>query len=111
MIPRYSLPEISEIWTDKNKYDLWQEIEVLYCEGMAQIGIIPKKDARTIRKKADFNIRRVLQIEKKTRAQAHGKRRRSLRQRGTNNTASAAMAIRSDSHIHGTRLFAPSMPR
>ncbi len=67
MIPRYSLPEVAEIWTDEYKFGLWQEIEILYCEGMAAIGIIPKKDARAIRKKADFNIKRVLQIEKKTR--------------------------------------------
>ncbi|MBU8923412.1 MAG: adenylosuccinate lyase, partial [Bacteroidales bacterium] len=67
MIPRYSLPEVADIWTDEYKYGLWQEIEVLYCEGMAAIGIIPKKDARAIRKKADFDIKRVLKIEKKTR--------------------------------------------
>ena len=67
MIPRYSLPEISDIWTDKGKYDLWQEIEVLYCEGLAEYGHIPKKAAREIRNNADYNIRRVLAIEKKTR--------------------------------------------
>ncbi|MBN2183886.1 MAG: adenylosuccinate lyase [Candidatus Krumholzibacteriota bacterium] len=67
MIPRYSLPEVAEIWTDKNKYDLWREIEVLYCEGMAEYGLIPKKAAREIRKKADYNIKRILKIEQKTR--------------------------------------------
>jgi len=67
LISRYSLPEISEIWTDNNKYDLWQEIEVLYCEGLAEYGHIPKKAARDIRKNADYDIKRVLRIEKKTR--------------------------------------------
>ncbi len=67
MIPRYSLPEISAIWTDESKYDLWQEIEVLYCEGLAEYGHIPKKAARDIRKNADYDIKRVLKIEKKTR--------------------------------------------
>ncbi len=67
MIPRYSLPEISGIWTDENKYDLWKEIEVLYCEGLAEYGLIPKKAAREIRKKADYDIKKVLRIEKKTR--------------------------------------------
>jgi adenylosuccinate lyase len=67
LIPRYSLPEISGIWTDENKYDLWKEIEVLYCEGLAEYGHIPKRAAREIRKKADYDIRRVLKIEKKTR--------------------------------------------
>ena len=58
---------MAHIWSDTNKYDVWQEIEVLYCEGMAEVGLIPKKAAREIRKKADYNIRRVLTIEKKTR--------------------------------------------
>ncbi len=67
MIPRYSLPEISGIWTDENKYDLWREIEVLYCEGLAEYGHIPKKAAREIRKNAGYDIKRILRIEKKTR--------------------------------------------
>jgi adenylosuccinate lyase len=67
VIPRYQLPEIAGIWSDQNKYRVWSEIEVLYCEGMAEAGIIPKKAAREIRKKADFNINRINKIEQKTR--------------------------------------------
>jgi len=67
LIPRYSLPEIAEIWSDEYRYGLWQEIEVLYCEGLAREGRIPKKAAREIRAKAGFDIDRVLEIEKKTR--------------------------------------------
>jgi adenylosuccinate lyase len=67
LIPRYSLPEISEIWTDGYKYDLWQEIEILYCEGMARFGHIPKKAAREIRQGSGYDIKRVERIEKKTR--------------------------------------------
>ena len=67
MIPRYSIPEIAEIWSDEYRFDLWLEIEVLYCEGMAEAGLIPRKAAREIRKKADYNIKSVQRIEKKTR--------------------------------------------
>ena len=67
MIPRYSLPEISRIWSDDYRYDLWREIEVLYCEGLAAHGQIPKQAAREIRRKAGYDPRRVLEIEKKTR--------------------------------------------
>jgi len=63
LIPRYSLPEISRIWSDEYRYELWKEIEVLYCEGMAHYGIIPKKAAREIRAKASFNIRRIEKLE------------------------------------------------
>jgi len=67
LISRYSIPAIAEIWSDNNKYDLWREVEVLYCEGLAKYGYIPKKAAREIRSKADFKIRRIEKIEKKTR--------------------------------------------
>jgi adenylosuccinate lyase len=67
LIPRYSLPEIAEIWTDEYRFALWQEIEVLYCEGLAAYGHIPKKAAREIRRGAGFDLKRILAIEKKTR--------------------------------------------
>ncbi|OQX85711.1 MAG: adenylosuccinate lyase [Candidatus Latescibacteria bacterium 4484_7] len=63
MIPRYSVPEISEIWSDEHKFDLWREIEVLYCEGMAEAGLIPKKAAREIRARAGFDIKRIAKLE------------------------------------------------
>ncbi|MBN1164220.1 MAG: adenylosuccinate lyase [Candidatus Krumholzibacteriota bacterium] len=67
MIPRYALPEISRIWSDDYKYKLWCEIEVLYCEGMARVGLIPTRAAREIRSRAGFNIKRIQRIEEKTR--------------------------------------------
>lgn len=67
MIPRYSLPEISKIWSDEYKFDLWRDIEVLYCLGMAEYGLIPKKAAREIKARAGYNIKKVERIEKKVR--------------------------------------------
>ena len=43
MIPRYSTSEMSEIWSDKNKYRLWLKIELYACEIQEKLGIIPKK--------------------------------------------------------------------
>jgi adenylosuccinate lyase len=67
LIPRYSLPDISKIWSDEYKYDLWRDIEVLYCEGLAEVGLMPKKAAREIKARAKYDLKSVLQIEKKTR--------------------------------------------
>jgi adenylosuccinate lyase len=67
LIGRYSLPEISKIWSDEYKYELWREIEVLYCEGMANVGLIPKGAARQIRRRAGFDIKRIQTIEERTR--------------------------------------------
>ncbi len=63
MIERYTLPEIGKIWDDQNKFAIWLEIEILACEAQAELGIIPKKAVREIRKKADFEVKRILEIE------------------------------------------------
>ena len=38
-----------EIWDDSCKFSIWLEIEILACEAMAQLGLIPEADARAIR--------------------------------------------------------------
>lgn len=57
---------MASIWTEETKLSIWLEIEVLACEGMAQIGRIPKKDAVTIRKNARFDIKKVRKNEERT---------------------------------------------
>lgn len=42
MIPRYSRPQMAAIWTPENRFRIWFEIEAHACDGMAEIGIIPK---------------------------------------------------------------------
>ena len=66
MIDRYSRPEMRKIWSDERKFQIWLEIEVLACEAMAELGQIPKKDAREIRQRARFSIPEILEIEKRT---------------------------------------------
>ena len=66
MIDRYSRPEMSKIWSDQRKFEVWLEIEVLACEAMAELCQIPKKDAAEIRKQARFSIPKILEIEQRT---------------------------------------------
>jgi adenylosuccinate lyase len=66
MIERYSLPEMTHIWSEQRKCEIWLEIEISVCEALAQQGQIPLKDATTIRKRAKFNLQRVKEIEKRT---------------------------------------------
>ena len=42
MIPRYSRPEMSAIWTEQAKYQRWLEVEIAVCEARAKTGEIPK---------------------------------------------------------------------
>ncbi len=65
MIPRYTRPEMGRIWTDENKFQKWLEVEIATAEVEAQAGLIPKSAARAIRKKARFDVDRILEIERK----------------------------------------------
>ncbi|MBN2040835.1 MAG: adenylosuccinate lyase [Spirochaetes bacterium] len=63
MIERYSRPEIASIWTLKNKFRIWLEIEIAACEAQAESGIIPEEDLKIIKDKADFDLERIEVIE------------------------------------------------
>ncbi|KPK36370.1 MAG: adenylosuccinate lyase [Nitrospira bacterium SG8_35_1] len=64
MIPRYSRPEMAEIWEPENKYQKWLDVEIAACEAWAQRGEIPKKSLAAIKKKAGFNVKKIDKIEK-----------------------------------------------
>ena len=66
MIPRYSRKEMAALWSEEAKLNHWLEIEILACEGMARIGVIPEADAKEIRAKAKFDIFQVRENEKRT---------------------------------------------
>ncbi|HEV7402297.1 MAG TPA: adenylosuccinate lyase [Chthoniobacteraceae bacterium] len=66
MIDRYTRPEMSALWSERRKYEIWLEIEVLACEAMAEIGGIPPEDAATIRAKGRFDLKEIEEIERRT---------------------------------------------
>src|SRR5512139_3561487 len=66
MIPRYSRPEMAKIWTEQRKFETWLEIELLACEALSEKGEIPREAVEEIRRKATFDVRRIDEIEKKT---------------------------------------------
>jgi len=66
MIPRYSRPAMTAIWSPETKYKIWFEIEAHAADAMAELGVIPKDAARTIwakGKDAKFDIDRIDAIE------------------------------------------------
>ncbi len=66
MIPRYNRPDIEKIWSLENKFKIWTKIECLIAEKQANLGIIPKKAAKDIKKKAKFNVKEIEKLETKT---------------------------------------------
>ncbi|AQZ52759.1 adenylosuccinate lyase [Martelella mediterranea] len=66
MIPRYSRPEMTEIWSPETKFRIWFEIEAHACNALAEIGVIPESAAKTIWEKgsaATFDVARIDEIE------------------------------------------------
>ena len=51
MIPRYSRPAMAAIWEPANKFRIWFEIEAHAADALAQLGLIPKAAAETLRRR------------------------------------------------------------
>ena len=67
MIKRYSTEEMSKIWSDQNKFSTWKKVELAVVQIMADKGIVPEESCKVIHQKADFDVDRILEIEKVTR--------------------------------------------
>jgi adenylosuccinate lyase len=66
MIERYSLPKMSAIWNDQNKFRIMLDIELLVCEAQAKLKLIPEAAVKRIKKNADFRVERIREIEERT---------------------------------------------
>jgi adenylosuccinate lyase len=66
MIPRYSRPEMAEIWAPENKFRIWFEIEAHACDAQAALGLIPKEAAKAVWEKGKFEVARIDEIERET---------------------------------------------
>jgi len=66
MIPRYSPKDIAAIWTEEAKLQRWLDIELAAVEARVKLGEVPEQDYAVIKKKARFDVARILEIEKTT---------------------------------------------
>jgi adenylosuccinate lyase len=67
MIPRYSRPQMAEIWSPETRFRIWFEIEAHAASAMADLGMIPKEAAKAIWEKgsaAKFDSARIDEIER-----------------------------------------------
>ena len=65
MIERYSRKELTNIWSEKNKYKIWLNVEIAAAEAMEKIGQIPKGVSSIVKKKGKINVNRIHAIEAK----------------------------------------------
>jgi adenylosuccinate lyase len=69
MIPRYSRPEMTAVWSPETRFRIWFEIEAHACDALAEMGVIPKEAAKAIWEKggkAKFDVKRIDEIERVT---------------------------------------------
>ena len=67
MIERYTRPRMGHIWSDKNKYQMWLEVEAAASETLAEDGIVPAEAARAIRERGAIDVARIQEIEAEVR--------------------------------------------
>jgi adenylosuccinate lyase len=65
MIKRYSRKELTDIWSEENKYKIWLDVEIAAAQAMEKLGLIPKGISAVVQKKAKINVKRIHQIEEK----------------------------------------------
>ena len=65
MIERYSRKVIKKIWDEKNKYQIWLDIEIAAAQAMEKYKFIPKGVSAKVRKKAVINVEKIHKIESK----------------------------------------------
>ncbi|PJK28079.1 adenylosuccinate lyase [Minwuia thermotolerans] len=64
MIPRYSRPEMTAIWSPENKFRIWFEIEAHATDAQAELGIVPKEAAKAVWERGGFEVERIDEIER-----------------------------------------------
>ena len=58
---------MGELWTDTYKFKTWLQVEVAVCEAQAELGAIPEAAVEEIKAKANFDPKRILEIEEEVR--------------------------------------------
>ncbi|HUS66636.1 MAG TPA: adenylosuccinate lyase [Kofleriaceae bacterium] len=69
MIERYSRPELTALWSDASRFELWLDVELAACRAMERAGAVPAGTADQVngRARGKLDARRILEIEQTTR--------------------------------------------
>jgi len=64
MIPRYSRPEMVNIWSPENRFRIWFEIEAHATDAQVANGIVPADAAKAVWDRGGFDVDRIDEIER-----------------------------------------------
>ncbi|MFM7468269.1 MAG: adenylosuccinate lyase [Vampirovibrionales bacterium] len=63
MIPRYSRPEMSALWTPEHRFATWLKVELAVLQAQEAMGIIPEGTHAKVAAKATFQVARIDELE------------------------------------------------
>ena len=68
MIERYTREEIGRVWSERNKFQKWLEVEIAVCRAWARLGKIPKDALKKIEERVcidDEALRKIAEYERR----------------------------------------------
>jgi adenylosuccinate lyase len=66
MIPRYSRPEMTAVWSDEHKFETWLRVEVAVVQAWGDGGVVPLEDVRAIEEHARVHVPDVMRYIEET---------------------------------------------
>ncbi len=66
MIPRYARPEMTAVWSDERKFELWLKVEIAVVQAWGEVGVIPAEDVRLVEQNARVNVPDVMRYIEET---------------------------------------------
>jgi adenylosuccinate lyase len=74
MIPRYTRPEMSRIWSPERRFRIWLDVELAACEAMVRLGEVPPEDHAQLERTFggfEFSVADIARIEEIERTTKH----------------------------------------
>ena len=65
MIKRYSRKELTDIWSEENKYKIWLDVEIAAAQAMEKLNQIPKGVSSIVRKRQELMLKEFIKLNLK----------------------------------------------
>ncbi|MQC16671.1 MAG: adenylosuccinate lyase [Chloroflexi bacterium] len=66
MIPRYALPEMTAVWSDERKFEMWLKVEIAVAQAWGDEGVVPSTEVRLIEENARVHVPDVMRYIEET---------------------------------------------
>jgi adenylosuccinate lyase len=66
MIPRYTLPEMGELWTDQARFEQMLRVELAALRAVERHGLVPAGTAAAVEPRAKVDVERIAELERTT---------------------------------------------